>query len=282
MDIIPKSLGYLIVTNPYIIPLAPMLFGQVPGDQYYALTKNLFFFIGVFVITMIIWHTHNSKSNNPQHKELQTTFKDSTTVMFIVLLAYFLVSILFPATQLIKIQFEEIFNSIFFVLAFAIVGFAYSMISENISFIKTGGGNIRNIVFSSGILILFILYTLFDAQISGTIPGINFIPLQIRKMLNIAIKLNNARAGDPYFINSLTNELTSTGQVSHDEVGKLINVAFVALSSIPEKGLMLLDKIKDNSTVLDKLLGPVDLTDLDMLIDYIGHPFVKMFLNLIP
>jgi len=283
MDILFKSPLYLIATNKYIVPNIPILFGKFPGDDNYALIKNIFLFMIISIITYYIFSSYNKKLadslTSDEEKNNITNFKtslsDTVTVMFVVLSLYFAISMFLPV-QLIKIEYDTVFNSIFFILAFAVVSLIYLFISNNIKFIKNPN-YIKISIFSLGIIILFILYIVFDSQLSGNIPGINLIPSQIKKLINIAIKVDGA---DPQFLQDLKNNLITNSSIEASDFDKLMRLKDIAYSSMPSFAKSVLDKFKTRSKLLDKLLGPIDLENINQMSNIIDNPVIKIMLSI--
>ena len=291
MDILLKLPLYVIATNPYIVPNIPMIFGKFPGDEYYTLMKQVFFFLIMTIITYGIFASHNSNlANDPSKSEemkniaknWKTSLSDTVLVMFVVLLLYFLISMFFMPVQLIKIQFEEVFNSFFFVIAFGIIALIYALITDNLAFAKDPN-DIKTNIFSIGIVVLLVLFVLFDGQLSGGIPGLNLIPPQLRKLMNLALKINGLSTGDnPQFLKEITAKLTASGKVQGADVNKLIRLSGSALKSMPPIASEFIKNIKNQTKLLDKLLGPVDLGNVKQISDFIGNPLIKIMLGLIP
>jgi flagellar biosynthesis protein FlhB len=111
MDILTKAPLYIIATNPYIVPNIPILFGKLPGDEYYSLIKYVFFFLIIGIITFAIFSLHNktlsedtSKNNDMKEiaKDWKTSLSDTVIMMFVVMLLYFLISVFIMPVQLIK------------------------------------------------------------------------------------------------------------------------------------------------------------------------------------
>jgi hypothetical protein len=289
MDTLLKAPLYIIATNPYIVPNLPLLFGKFPGDEYYSLMKYVFFFLFIAIITYAIFSSHNgqladdsSKSEEMKNiaKEGKTTLADTVIIMFVVMFIYFLISVFFFPVQLIKVQYEAAFNSIFFVVAFGLISFIYTLITDNMLDAKKAS-DLKTNVFGIGLTILLILYVLFDGQISGSVPGLDLIPPQIRKLMNLSIKIDAIRSGgDTMFINELKDKLTSSGRVTASEVDKLIRISAVALDSMPPIARSFIDRFKNQTNTIDKLLGPVDIDNVSQMADFIGNPLVKIMLSL--
>lgn len=290
MDTLLKAPLYIIATNPYLVPNLPILFGKLPGDEYYSLIKYFFFFLIIALITLGIFAAHNQNlANDPTRSDdiknaasnWKTTLSDSLTIMFVVMLLYFLISMLFLPVQLVKIEYEELFNSFFFIIAFGIISFVYTLITDNLVQGKNPN-DLRTNIMGVGIVVLYILYILNDASISGGIPGLNLIPVQVRKLMNLAIKIDGLRTGgNPLFLKELRMKLTEDGQITNMEVNKLIKLTGIALSSMPPVARAFIEKFKKQTNLLDKLLGPVDLNNITQMSEFIGNPIIKIMLALI-
>lgn len=280
-DILVKSIAYLLVTNNYVIPFLPALFGKFPGDQYYALIKYMFFFGITFLITFLIFMSHNSGSIKKEDLDKEklslwdVSMNDALTMMVIVLILYFGISMLLPV-QLIKLEFDYIFNSIFIIVSFAIIGAIYAAITDiNLKF-KTVNG-IKNIVLGVILLVLFVLYTLNDEAISGTIPGLNLIPPQVKQILNLAIKLGDPDNMDQDVLDKLKASLD--GALSDGEFNRLLSLTKSALRVLPEPAQKLIDTIKSKQHILDKLLGPFDVSNSHKVKEVVANPLFKLLLT---
>jgi hypothetical protein len=129
---------------------------------------------------------------------------------------------------------------------------------------------------------MLVLYVLYDNQLSGGIPGINLIPPQIRKLMNLALKIDGLRTGgNPQFLREIKTKLMASGKVQGTEVDKLIHLSGIALSSMPPVARSFIDKFKKQTRVLDKLLGPVDLGNVNQVSEFLGNPLIKIMLSLI-
>jgi hypothetical protein len=178
-------------------------------------------------------------------------------------------------------EYEEIFNSIFFVLAFGLISFVYTLVTDNIAIAKKQN-DVKTNIFSIGVVVLLVLYVLYDDKLVGGLPGINLIPVQIRKLMNIALKINSLRDGNNYnFINNLKSNLTANNQVSEADVDNLVYLSRIALKSIPKPAQMFIDRFKDKTQLLDKMLGPVDLKNTSQISNFMANPLIKMMLTIV-
>jgi len=283
-DILVKSFAYLLVTNNYIVPFLPVLFGKFQGDQYYALIKYMFFFGITFLITYLIFLSHNSgaiKKEDLEKEKLDLfsiSLNDALTIMVIVFIIYFGVSMLMPI-QFLKLEFDFFINSFIIITAFAIIGSIYAAITDSRLKFKTVSST-KNIVLSIILLVLFVLYTLNDDAISGTIPGFNLIPPQIKQVLNLALKINNLKNDESGAIDQLRTSLY--GIVSDSEFDRLIYLTKVVLDIIPKPAMVFIDKFKSKTALLDKLLGPINFTHPEQMKKFVEHPLIKLFLNFDP
>jgi len=283
-DILLKSLAYLLVTNNYVIPFLPIIFGKFQGDQYYALIKYMFFFGITFLITYLIFLSHNSNAIKPDDLKNanlsihQVSLNDALTIMVIVCILYFVISMWMPV-QLLKLEFDFAINSILIITSFAIIGSIYAAITDSNIKLKTVSGT-KNIVLSIILLVLFVLYTLYDDAISGTIPGLNLIPPQIKQVLNLALKINNLKDGDSGVTDQLKTSLS--GIVTDAEFDRLLYLTKLILDIIPKPAMVILDKFKSKTALLDKLLGPINFTHPEQMKKFIDNPLIKLFLNFDP
>jgi len=168
-DLLLSSLTYLLVTNKYVVPYIPYLLGITSFSPYYPIVKNAGFFFLTFLLTFIIFYIHNRR--NPDYKDknknpnnigiAKISYNDTLTVMFVVLLIYFLASILIPPVQFLKIKYDNTINSVFFVVAFGVISFLYAIITDNNIKIKTISG-FKNTFLTIAIFILFGLYVMFN------------------------------------------------------------------------------------------------------------------------
>ena len=282
-EILLKSFSYLVVTNNYIVPYAPYLFGQFPGSTNYAFVKNMFFFGLTFLITFLIYYSYNStaitKEDLDKEKlDLKTvTLNDTLTMMLFVFIAFFIIS-MFPVVQILKIKFGAYMNSWLIFYNFALWGSLYMYLtSKNLKF-KTVN-NIKIIVLALLLFVLFIIYTINDSAISGTIPGFDFIPYQIKQILNVALKIQNLQQGKTEFLKELKENLKDT--LNDTQFTKFEALLKAVLTIIPKKGIgaTIFEKFSKQSNVLDKLLGPVDLTQLDKFKEILKNPIIQLILN---
>ena len=283
-DILVKSLAYLLVTNNYVIPFLPVIFGKFQGDQYYALIKYMFFFGITFLITYLIFLSHNSSSIKPDDLKNSNlsihdvSLNDALTIMVIVFVLYFVISMWMPV-QLLKLEFDFAVNSILIITSFAIIGSIYAAITDsNIKF-KTVSGT-KNIVLCIILLVLFVLYTLFDDAIAGTIPGLNLIPPQIKQILNLSLKISNLKDGNTAVVDQLKTSLN--GIVTDAEFDRLLYLTKLILDIVPKPAMVLIDKFKSKTALLDKLLGPINFTHPEQMKKFVENPLIKLFLNFDP
>lgn len=267
-------MGGLMWSNQYVINNIPYLFRIMPGDNYYSLIKYFFLFIVIFLIIYLTLY-----SNTEKDKKENSTYSDTIIIMSIVLTLYFIVS-LFPAIQLLKLKFETTFNVIFFSISFFIITFIYTTVFNN----NVSTNNIKNTLFGVFILILFILYVIFDETLTGTIPGVNILPPFVRKLLHIAIKLNlinDSSNANIIEFNKFKQNMLSTNKISNDEFTKLMIVLKIILKSTPKTLLSVIDKFKKETDILNKLLGTVNVDSIDNIASIIHNPFVKLLLTII-
>lgn len=280
-DLLYKSLLYGLVTNNYIVPNIPLLFGKFPGDPFYPILKNLFFFLFIFLITFFIFRSHNSnldmfklKSTTDAPDINSTTLNDSLTILIVVLTLYFLISLFITPIQLIKLEYDSTFNTIFFILFFAVVSFIYAIITDrNIKYktVSNGKNNVMMIIVG----ILFFLYSMYDEQLSGSIPGLSLIPTDIRKLLNLSIKISTL-TDNAEFTDNLREKLSSI--LNDTQFDKFMNLIKVALSILPKPARMIINSFKSKTKILDKLLGTVDLNNISQLNKIIDSPLIKLLL----
>lgn len=252
-EIIPLSFAFYIVTNKYFKYL-PILLGKPPGDVYYPIVKNLLFFIVSFLITLSIFYFHNNNKLNLDDLKkrnlslFDVTLSDTLTIMLIVFSIYFAISIL-PIISIPKIMFESKINTALIVIIFSIVSLIYTLITDsriNYKYVSTT----KNVGFSIGLFILFFLFVLYDDQISGSIPGFGLIPPKLKTIINIALQIEN---GVDIKSKIIANQ-EAIG-VSNEEINNLLFTANLFLKHVPSKARFIIDKIKDNQEIIEKIFG---------------------------
>ena len=83
--------------------------------------------------------------------------------MFFVMLLYFIVSMMFSSVKHAKLEFEYIFNSFFFVIAFGAISYIYSLITDNSVTLKAYD-EFKTNLFGCGVMILYVMYVLNDTN----------------------------------------------------------------------------------------------------------------------
>jgi hypothetical protein len=285
-NLLLSSLTYLLVTNKYVVPYLPYLLGITSFSPYYPLVKNAVFFFLTFLLTYIIFYIHNrrnpdykDKTKNPKNFSIGSiSYNDTLTVMFVVLLIYFLISVLIFAVPILKITFDTTFDSIFFVVAFGVISFLYAIITDYSIKLKTISA-FKNTFLTIAIFILFALYTVFNDKISGSLPGLNLIPNNVKRLINLSIKMSIAKEADlkkslkDIFKDSLTD----------DAINKFVKLIKAAFGIIPETGRKIIDKFKGQTHILDKLLGgPIEINQqyAKQLKEIIDNPMIKLALSI--